>query len=240
MRRLFALAALAWSTAAMSAAPASRAGAFHLDAPPARVFPMFTAEGERAWAPGWDPEMLSGGSERGSVFRTRSHGRDVIWIVTAYEPEAGRVSYARLVDGSNMGLVDVACAAEGDGTRVTVRYTLTAVSTTGAAQVAHLLDAPQYDDFMREWRDAIGAALGKLQTSLRGRQPVFVSAFCAATNALMCSSSTGSGTEPISSSASWNLRMSNLPPSSCSAIARSSTILISPSLYDSACPGQEM
>ena len=38
------------SFAAMSAAPATRSGSFHLDAPPDRVFPLFTAEGERAWA----------------------------------------------------------------------------------------------------------------------------------------------------------------------------------------------
>src|SRR5262249_29173387 len=104
MHRLFALVVLAWSTTAMSAAPASRLGVFHLDAPPARVFPLFTAEGERSWAPGWEPEMLSGDRERGSVFRTRSHGREVTWIVTGYEPDACRASYARLVDGLNMGL----------------------------------------------------------------------------------------------------------------------------------------
>ena len=150
---------LAWSTAAMPSAPASRAGSFHLDAPPARVFPLFSAEGERAWAPGWEPEMLSGAGERGSVFRTRIHGRDVVWIVTAYEPDAGRVSYARLVDGANMGLVDVACTADGDGTQVTVRYTLTPIAAAGEEQVAHLLDASHYAEFLDDWRRAVGAAL---------------------------------------------------------------------------------
>ena len=50
MIRLAAIATLvAWSTAAMAANPVSRTGSFHLDVPPARAFPLFTAEGERAW-----------------------------------------------------------------------------------------------------------------------------------------------------------------------------------------------
>jgi hypothetical protein len=49
-----------WSVAAMSAAPATQVRTFHLNAPLARVFPLFTAQGERAWAPGWEPRILSG------------------------------------------------------------------------------------------------------------------------------------------------------------------------------------
>jgi hypothetical protein len=53
---------LVGSTTAMSASPASRTGSFHLDAAPRRAFALFTAQGERLWAPGWEPEMLSGES----------------------------------------------------------------------------------------------------------------------------------------------------------------------------------
>ena len=143
----------------MSASPASRTGSFHLDAAPQRAFPLFTAQGERSWAPGWGPEMLSGDVERGSVFRTHSHGQTVVWIVSAYDAVAQRVSYARLVDSTDMGLVDVACEADGDGTRVTVRYTLTPLSEAGERKVAHLLDSQRYAAFMEEWRSAIAAAL---------------------------------------------------------------------------------
>ena len=41
-----------WSPA-MSAPPATQVRSFRLEAPLARVFPLFTAEGERSWAPGW-------------------------------------------------------------------------------------------------------------------------------------------------------------------------------------------
>ena len=143
----------------MASAPASQTGSFHLDAPPARVFPLFTAVGERRWAPGWDPEMLSGDVERGSAFRTRAHDRETVWIVTDYRADARRVSYARLAAGVNMGLVDVACDAEGAGTRVTVRYTLTPLSRDGEHSVRELLAPEHYARFMREWQESIGKAL---------------------------------------------------------------------------------
>ena len=54
--------------ALMPQAPRTQVRSFHLGAPRERVFPLFTARGEREWAPGWDPVMLSGAEERGSAF----------------------------------------------------------------------------------------------------------------------------------------------------------------------------
>src|SRR6185437_14633732 len=98
-----------WSPTAMCRTAPTQARSFHLDAPLARVFPLFTALGEKAWARGWEPQLLSGREERGSAFRTLHDGRETTWIVVDYLPSAGRVSYARLVQGSNIGLVDVQC-----------------------------------------------------------------------------------------------------------------------------------
>ena len=119
---------------------------FHLDAPRGRVFALFTARGEREWAPYWDPVMLSGAEERGSVFQTRSDGRTTTWIVVEYLPAAGRVSYARLAHGSNMGLVDVICTeAAAGGTDVSVAYTLTPLNAGAEAFVDAFVDPQQYD-----------------------------------------------------------------------------------------------
>lgn len=140
--------------------PSTQVGSFHLEAPLARVFPLFTALGEKSWAPGWEPELLSGQEERGSVFRTRHGGRETTWIVVDYQPAQGRVSYARLAQGSNMGLVDVRCsAAAGGGTEISVRYTLTGLNPQGQAFVAEFLEPGHYGRMMEEWRAAIGKAL---------------------------------------------------------------------------------
>lgn len=152
----------------MSAPPAaSQVRSFRLEAPLSRVFPLFTAEGERSWAPGWEPVILSGNVERGSAFATRSHsGIETTWIVADYRPAEGRVSYARLAQGSNIGLVDVTCAeAEGGGTVVTVRYTLTGVSEQGRAFVHEFLDPQHYARMIDEWRIATSAALARQPAS---------------------------------------------------------------------------
>jgi hypothetical protein len=144
----------------MSKPPSSQVSSFHLDAPLARVFPMFTALGEKTWAPGWEPELLSGREERGSVFRTVHGSRETTWIVVDYRPTEGLVSYARLAHGSNMGLVDVRCHAAPDGgTEVSVRYTLTGLSAKGQTFVAEFLDPARYGRMIEEWRVSISAAL---------------------------------------------------------------------------------
>jgi hypothetical protein len=150
-----------WSTAAMSEQPATQVRSFRLDAPLERVFPLFTAEGERSWAPGWEPNILSGAVERGSAFVTRAHsGIETTWIVADYRPAEGRVTYARLAQGSNIGLVDVTCtAAEGRGTVVSVRYTLTGVSDSGRAFVREFLEPSNYARMIDEWRVATSAVL---------------------------------------------------------------------------------
>lgn len=137
---------------------------FHLDAPLTRVFPLFTALGEKEWAQGWKPELLSGREERGSVFRTVRDGCETTWIVVEYRPSEGRVSYARLAQGSNIGLVDVQCNATSSGTEVSVRYTLTGLNAQGEAFVSRLLDPEQYGGMIEEWRTSISAALASAKS----------------------------------------------------------------------------
>lgn len=142
----------------MTTHPSTQVRSFHLDAPLARVFPLFTALGEKAWAPGWEPRILSGQEERGSVFCTSRDGRETTWIVVDYRPSEGRASYARLAHGSNMGLVDVQCSAAPDGgTDVSVRYTLTGLDAQGQAFVAEFLQPEQYARMIEEWRELISA-----------------------------------------------------------------------------------
>ena len=142
----------------------TQVGSFHLDAPIARVFPLFTALGEKAWAQGWEPELLSGREERGSVFRTVRDGRETTWIVVDYRPLEGRVSYARLAQGSNIGLVDVQCSATSRaGTEVSVRYTLTGLNVEGEAFVSRFLDPEQYGRMIEEWRTSVSAALASAE-----------------------------------------------------------------------------
>jgi hypothetical protein len=143
--------------------PRTQMRSFHLDAPRSQVFPLFTARGEREWAPGWDPLILSGAEERGSAFQTRNReGQTTTWIVVEYRPSEGRASYARLAESSNIGLVDVVCTEPaGGGTDVSVRYTLTPLNAGAQAFVDEFLEPRQYERMIEEWRLAVGAALAQ-------------------------------------------------------------------------------
>jgi hypothetical protein len=148
--------------------PRSRTEKFHLDALRARVFPLFTARGEREWAPGWDPKILSGGDERGSAFETCRNGQTTTWIVVDYRPAEGRASYARLAHGSHIGLVDVVCTDhEGGGTEVSVSYTLTPLNDAATAGIEDFLEPRRYLSMIEEWRAATAAALTRLTAAER-------------------------------------------------------------------------
>jgi len=151
----------------MATPPATQLHTFYLNAPLQRVLPLFTAQGERAWAQGWDPKVLSGSQERGSAFVTRGHnGLQTTWIVIDYRPGEGRVSYARLAQGSNIGLVDVQCTEQpGGGTEVAVRYTLTGLNEAGNAFVADFLTDEHYAAMIEEWRVATTKVLEQVKES---------------------------------------------------------------------------
>lgn len=138
----------------------TRTATLRLHAPPERAFPLFEPEGERAWAPGWDPRWmhpLDGRPREGAVFVTGAEGRETIWTITAHEPPA-RVRYSRVTPGVHAVTVQVRLRPEGPGeTRAEVTYTLTALTPAGNDAVAGMVAS--YDGWMAEWEQAINAAL---------------------------------------------------------------------------------
>ncbi len=142
--------------------PPSASSCFEVAAPLAAVLPCFTALGERAWAPGWQPDLLSGQERRGSAFRTRAgDGAETVWVVTDHRPEAGCVSYARVALGRHVGLVDVACRELAPArTQVRVTYTLTPLSPAAAAEVEEFLEPRAFEAYIAGWQPAVSKALG--------------------------------------------------------------------------------
>ena len=144
---------------AFRAAHVLRTHHFELPLAPHDAFHFFTPEGERAWAPGWDPRYLhpeDGRATTGMVFATGHGGEETLWTVTRHEPEHGLVEYSRVTPGSRMGTVRVACASPSPGrTRVTVTYMLTGLSEAGNATL-RAFDA-DYERFIEEWGVSIRA-----------------------------------------------------------------------------------
>ncbi|HEY9241714.1 MAG TPA: hypothetical protein VIP48_07015 [Streptosporangiaceae bacterium] len=131
--------------------------------PPGIAAPLdlFTPEGERAWAAGWDPSYpapAGDGSEPGTVFLTGHGPHPGTWIVASREP--GRsIRYSRVIAGQDAGTVTVTLDSSdpASGTQVTVSYDLTALSEPGAAHLAEF--AASYPQFLASWEQEIAAAL---------------------------------------------------------------------------------
>jgi hypothetical protein len=124
------------------------------------VFEMFTPEGERAWAPEWDPHPLVPGETdvRDAVFTTEHRGAHAVWFVVELDRSAHRASYVNFVARIRLTRVDVECEAAGPAeTTVSVRYVVTGLSPQGNRYVREF-DA-HFDGMMADWQTAVAAAL---------------------------------------------------------------------------------
>jgi len=134
--------------------------AFEMPVSVARLFPLFSPEGEKAWIPGWDYENIIGTADlcEDYVFLTKTHDHaavDAIWIVKEYDPESYRVQFYKIEPGEKIGVVRVDCTElDVERTRVEVTYGYTALSAEGEAFVEKF-DADAYQAFIREWRDLL-------------------------------------------------------------------------------------
>lgn len=126
--------------------------------PRAEAIALFTAEGERRWAQGWEPRYPEAGRRdgAGAVFTTAHGSRETTWIMV--DDRADGVRYARVTHGFTAGTVAVdVVACERDTTRVRVTSDLTALTPAGEAWLVHF-DA-EYAREIASWGTHIAAAL---------------------------------------------------------------------------------
>jgi hypothetical protein len=140
----------------------------HLAAPPARVFPLFEPEGEKAWAADWQPEYIhpaSGAAAVGTTFMTQHAGESqTLWAIAMHDPAIGFVRYVRLTPGSRIGIITVECAAGSqNATDARVTYQLTALSAAGEHELEAF--AAHFQQYMAEWETAINHFLAHGNTT---------------------------------------------------------------------------
>ncbi|MBN1856538.1 MAG: hypothetical protein JW846_06280 [Dehalococcoidia bacterium] len=130
-----------------------------------RVFPLFSAEGERVWVPGWDYVNVMGSTDlhEDYIFLTTSHdhaGSDAIWIVKRYEPENHFVQFYRVEPGVKVGVISIVCSQVDEKlTEVEVTYQYTALNTKGEEFIAGFTSS-QYKDFIAEWHRLLVSYFG--------------------------------------------------------------------------------
>jgi hypothetical protein len=122
-------------------------GTLHVSRPPEEAIHLFTAEGERAWVPGWQPAYASD-----TVFTTDHGDEQTIWLVLDETPNTRR--YARVTPGVKAGTVEVRCEPDGRHTCAHVTYDLAALGPD--ADLDHFAD--HYPAMLAEWERLIAAS----------------------------------------------------------------------------------
>ena len=133
-----------------------QSASFMVDQPIHVLFPLFSAEGEKLWVPGWDYENISEGTDlhEDYVFATKSHDHaaaDAIWIVKRYEPENYLVQFYKIEPGEKIGVIEVRCFEQSKSeTKVQVTYEYIGLSKTGNEFVSSF-SLSKHKEFIAEW-----------------------------------------------------------------------------------------
>ena len=133
---------------------------FEIAQPATVLFPLFSAEGERLWVPGWDYENVMGGTDlhEDYVFITKSHDHaasDAIWLVKKYEPEDYLVQLYKVEPGDKIGIVEVQCFEQAESrTKVRVTYEYIGLSEKGDGFVSRFT-AAKYSAYISEWESLL-------------------------------------------------------------------------------------
>ncbi len=131
-----------------------------LNFPPDDAMILFTPEGERRWAVGWDP-LYPDPDHRdgaGAVFTTAHGGQKTTWIVVDRGPET--IRYARVVPGMSAGTIAIKLVhADERTTAVEVTHAVTALSAAGESWLEAF--AAGYDAEIESWGAEIAEALDR-------------------------------------------------------------------------------
>jgi hypothetical protein len=109
---------------------------FKINQPAEGLFPLFSAEGEKLWAPHWDYENIMGTIElhEDYVFLTSSHHGTTkkIWLVKRYEPSSYFVQFYTVEPYDKVGIISVLCKPISEIlTEVEVAYEFIGLSEKG-------------------------------------------------------------------------------------------------------------
>lgn len=133
---------------------------FQISQPIEVLFPLFSAEGEKLWVPGWDYENIMGSSDlhEDYIFLTKNHDHvstDAIWLVKRYKPEIHFVQFYKVEPEDKVGIITVRCKKTNESlTQVEVGYEYIALSKKGDKFIESFSTAA-YEAFIGEWNNLL-------------------------------------------------------------------------------------
>jgi hypothetical protein len=117
--------------------------AFTANAPMEQVAPLFGADKERVWAPGWNPQFIHpvpGADEEGMVFTVAHSDLRAAWVNTQFDIKNGRIQYVYTIPDALVTVITLRLHPEGDKTHVEVEYDRTALSADADSHVRHFAE----------------------------------------------------------------------------------------------------
>ncbi|MDX1810089.1 MAG: hypothetical protein R3331_11170 [Sulfurospirillaceae bacterium] len=133
---------------------------FEIQQPAEVLFPLFSAEGEKLWVPGWDYENVTGtnGPYEDYIFLTNTHDHGstkAIWLVKRYEPETFFIQFYKVEPEDKVGVITVRCIPLSDDlTKVEVIYKYKGLSEKGDEFIDNFT-SKQYKSFISEWESLL-------------------------------------------------------------------------------------
>jgi hypothetical protein len=135
---------------------------FTARAPMEQLAPLFGADKERFWSPGWNPQFIypvPAADAQGMVFSVAHHHLRSVWVNTELNLNAGRVQYVYMIPDALVTVITLNLTPKGDQTVVEVRYDRTALTPEADAHVREM--AAQDRVSGPEWEQQINRYLEK-------------------------------------------------------------------------------
>jgi hypothetical protein len=128
------------------------------------VAPLFGAEKERVWSPGWNPQFvhpLPAADAAGMVFTVAHDHLRAIWVNTEFDLTNGRVQYVYVIPDALVTVITLRLTPQGQQTHVEVEYDRTALNSEADEHVRRM--AEQDRGSGPEWEKQINGYLETLK-----------------------------------------------------------------------------
>jgi len=116
---------------------------FVVNAPLDVAWPLFGADGERAWAPDWHPVFIwpaPAADVGGMVFKVAHGERTAVWVNTVFDRIASRIQYVYFLADVMVTVITLKLKPTGGATQVEVTYERTALADTARDAVSQMAE----------------------------------------------------------------------------------------------------
>jgi hypothetical protein len=136
-----------------------KSGTILLNGNTGKIFPLFGPFCERAWAEGWEPELLYGFEDEikeKTIFRTRGVNADepfFLWVISKFESDKLCIEYT-VHANERLWFIMVECKPHQALTLATITYTYIGLSLEGHHR-NQLAFEKMFHQNLTDWEDAI-------------------------------------------------------------------------------------